>query len=74
MSGADVIQSLPCSNNGIRISKLDVFCWKYGLQYELPVVQGHWRVMIKITDDTDYYYCYMIKLSSYHLYTNPVLQ
>ena len=60
MSGADVIRSGPHSDNGIRVSKFVCILLDCGVQYEWPV---DWRGMNQIGSDTDYYYCFIIKLS-----------
>ena len=63
MSGAYIIWLLPRSNNYIRIPK---FGWVL-LEVRTPVwttcIMRHWKKIIKITGDTDYYYSCIIKLS-----------
>jgi len=65
LQGADVIDSLPHPGNGIRISKFGLRSSGMRTPIWATSYMGHWKKIIKIikiTGDTDYYYC-MIKLS-----------
>ena len=62
MLGADVIRSLPHPDNGIRVSEFECFLLEVRTLLRTASGMGHWRGMIIITIDTDYYYCYIIKL------------
>jgi len=73
MPGADVIRSLPHSNNGIRILEFDCVL----LEVWTPV----WMLVVwdtgrndKITGNTDYTIIICLSYLSRHVYTNYVLQ
>jgi len=63
MSAADVIRSLPRPDNGIRVSEFGRVLLEVRTPIQTASGMGHWRGMIIITVDTDYYYnCYILKL------------
>jgi len=56
MSEADVIRSLPRPDNGIRMSEFGCILLKVRTPVRTASGMRHWRGMIIITIDTDYYY------------------
>jgi len=62
MSEVDVIRSLLRPDNGIRVSVFRCVLLDVRTPVRTASGIGHWRGMVIITIDIDYYYCYIIKL------------
>jgi len=62
ISGANVIRSLPRPDNGVRVSEFGYVLLEVRTPVRTASGMGNWRGMVIVTIDTDYYYCYIIKL------------
>ena len=67
-----VIWSLSRLNNGIRMPCPDEFEWGTGSSITASGM-GHWKRLIKISGDTDCYYCINFLTCSTHVYYCPFI-